>query len=86
MIFFATIKLAKEIHAGCLGFTSTIYEFVEAAAEADIPRIVETWCRNKGLQFERVRSVSVSHLQDPGKYTFPEQIIQRDGTSSHRTV
>lgn len=86
MIFFATIKLAEQVHAGCLGFTSILYEFVEAEAIADVPQIAETWCRNKNLKFSRVLSVSVSHQQDIGKYVNPEQIIQRDGKSSHRTV
>ena len=86
MIYFATIKLAEQIHAGCLGFTTMIFAFVEAASETDIPQIIETWCHNKNLKFSRVISVSVSHPQDPGKYVFPEQIIQRDGTSSHRTI
>lgn len=86
MIFFATIKLAEEIHAGCLGFTTMIFEFVEAETQADVPGIVETWCRNKGLKFSRVPSVSNAREQDFGKYTFPDQIIRRDGTSSHWTV
>ncbi|MCL4682386.1 MAG: hypothetical protein KJZ92_14090 [Rhodocyclaceae bacterium] len=86
MIYFATIQLAEQIHAGCLGFTSMIFEYVEAKDPAAVPRIVETWCRRKGLKFDRVRSISVAHHQSREKYTFPEQIIRRDSTSSHRTV
>jgi len=85
-IYFASIKLQEQIHTGCLGFTSWIYEYVAAATESDVAGVVETWCQRLGLKLDRVTSVSVADIQDPAQYCFPEQIIQSDGTSSHRTI
>lgn len=82
MIFFATVHLGEQVHAGPLRFTTTIYEFVWADNQEKVPSLVESWCQRKGIKFDRVRTISAAHQQDPLRYVWPEQIIGYDGRAA----
>lgn len=86
MIYFVTNELGQAVHAGCYGFTTSLYEYVECDAEADVPGAAQAWCNRLGLQFTKVRGLSPAREQNRSQHCFPEQIIGPDGASSHKIV
>lgn len=74
MIYFLTIYLQQEVHAGCLGFTKTLpmYGWGPDADAAILA--VRAHLHSQGLAVEKCASSTVAKQQDLKRYTFPEQI------------
>ena len=74
-IYFATVILTEQVHAGALGFTNRLYRYVagdeEAAARKLVKGAVE---RETGVRVLTIH-LTVSSEQDPAKFHFPDSII-----------
>lgn len=74
MIHFVTIHLHEQVHAQALGFTKTLYMYGWGKDPAEAGRNVMAYCQASDLKPDRISSAILSHEQDLGRFTFPEQI------------
>jgi len=76
-IYFASIKLAETVHGGPgVGFTNWLHKHIEGENQTQVEEIAELWCIHKGIDFEKVGSVSEAQIQERTKYVFPGSIIE----------
>ncbi|WP_041930397.1 hypothetical protein [Methylibium petroleiphilum] len=74
MIYFVTVHLEDEVHAGPLGFTKTVYLFTWGVDPAEAERHARAYCLGIGVRVRACSKPTLSQNQDMGRLTFPEQV------------
>lgn len=74
MIYFVTVHLDEQVHAGPLGLTKTVYLFAWGADPAEAERHARAYCVGMGVRVRACSMPTLSQNQDVGRLTFPEQL------------
>lgn len=74
MIYFVTVHLEDEVHAGPLGFTKTVYLFSWGFDRHEAERHVRAYCVGMGVRVRACSKPVLSQNQEVGRLTFPEQL------------
>ena len=86
-LWFVSLLLDLEVHAGCLGFTRHLYEYALGANEADAIEAVRQYF---GAVAPEVAILShkacLSRTVHPEELTFPEEVRRLDIPPSHQRL
>jgi len=78
-LWFVSVGLDVEVHAGCLGFTRNLYEFALGTSVADA---IDAVRQHFAIALPHAKVVgataSLSNCNHPEELTFPEQIRRKD--------
>lgn len=78
-LWFVSVTLDIEVHAGCLGFTRSLFEFALGATEAEAIDSVAAYFKASLPEANLVNAVAKrSQTLHPEELTFPEQVRRRD--------
>lgn len=78
-LWFVSLMLDLEVHAGCLGFTRHLYEYALGATEADAVEAVRQYFGAVAPQVAILgHKVCLSRTVHPEELTFPEEVRRLD--------
>lgn len=86
-LWFVSLVLDLEVHAGCLGFTHHLYEYALGATEADALEAVR-WYLAAVVPDAAILShkASLSRTAHPEELTFPEEVRRLDIPPLHQRL